>query len=132
MKHLSRLLIVAVLLTLSAQSRIFSQTLSLPGDGKDFWVGYMFPSFNKVANPGTEGFYAPYLLISTYTQNLVTISYFDKRTGVELIRGSYNIPARTGIQVPMEIESVKMGDTGDAPEFAACHVTAKRAINIEF
>lgn len=38
------------------------QSLALSSDGKDFWVGYMYPSYNKVANPSTGGFYGAYLL----------------------------------------------------------------------
>src|SRR2546421_11956981 len=100
MKHSYRLLIAVFLLALSAESGLFAQTLALPGDGKDFWVGYMYPSYNKVGNSSTAGFYGAYLLISSYTDNNVQISYFDKISGVESVGSTYFVAARTGIQVP--------------------------------
>jgi len=133
MKHKSRLLIIAILFLLSAQSTpLFSQNLSLPGDGKDFWVGYMYPSYNKVGNATTAGFYGAYLLISTYTNNNVTVNYFDHTSGAELLVGQYYIPARTGIQVPINIAQVIMPDAGDVALYTAIHVTALRAINVEY
>jgi len=133
MKHSSRLLIAALALLLTMQStRLFSQALSLPGDGKDFWVGFMYPSYNKVGSASTAGFYGAYLLISTYTQNRVTVSYFDKTTGSELQGGLYSIPPRTGIQVPIDVGNVISPDSGDVAYYGAIHVTADRAINVEF
>jgi hypothetical protein len=108
------------------------QTYSVPSDGKDFWVGYMSPSYNKVAAPATRGFYGAYLLISSYTNNSVTVSFFNRTTGVETPDGTYYVAARTAVQVPMPLAFVEMGDTGDVPEYAACHVSAKRPINVEF
>src|SRR5436305_8831851 len=92
----------------------------------------MYPSYNKVCNPGTEGFYGEYLLISSYTQNRITVSYFDRVTGVETPGTIFTLSARTGQQIQLSLDHVKMGDTGDRPEYAACHVTAQRAINVEF
>src|SRR5947209_16825120 len=122
----------AIVVLLLLVARAFSQPYGVQSDGKDFWVGYMFPSYNKVANPGTEGFYGAYLLISSYTQNRVTVSYFDRVTGVETPGMIFTLSARTGQQIQLSLDHVKMGDTGDRPEYAACHVTAQRAINVEF
>src|SRR5436190_21522114 len=83
MKYIKSL-IAALLLLLLAQTAVQSQTLSLPGDGKDFYVGYMLPSYNKVANSSTAGFYSASLLISTYTDNNVTVTYFDRKLGFEI------------------------------------------------
>src|ERR1044072_2364594 len=109
MKHLAGKFLIALLVLLSAQA-LYSQTLSLPGDGKDFWVGYMYPSYNKVANPTTEGFYGASLLISTYSDNQVQVWYFNRSTGVEIQAQQFSIPARTGKQVPIDLTSVKMDD----------------------
>src|SRR5690242_17755174 len=114
MKH-----IFTVLILLLLSVRAFSQALSVPSDGKDFWIGYMYPSYNKVANPTVEGFYGAYLLISAYTDAIVHVNYFDRTTGVEIPSGQYSMPERTGIQVPISLEYVKMQDTGDIPEYNA-------------
>lgn len=92
----------------------------------------MFPSYNKVAAPATLGFYSATILISSYSDNTVTVSFFNRTTGVEQIGSTYFVSARTAVQVPLPLAFVQMGDTGDVPEYAACHVTARRAINVEF
>ena len=132
MKHIWKPFIAALTLLLLAQTSLYSQTLALPGDGKDFFVGYMLPSYNKVGAPQTDGFYGAYVLISTYTDNHVTVSYFDKTTGVESPGARYFIPERTGIPVQLSIQNMLMADSGDVPEFGACHIKADRAINVEF
>jgi hypothetical protein len=106
--------------------------LEIPSDGKDFWVGYLTPSYNSVIPPATLGFYGAYLLISSYSDNNVTVSFFDRISGSEVVAGTYFVSARTAIQVPLQLPFVKMGDTGDVAEYAACHVSAKRPVNIEF
>ncbi len=132
MKHIWKSFIVALLIVVAAQTVVRSQSLSLPTDGKDFFVGFMYPSYNKVGNSSTDGFYGAYILVSSYTDNHVTVSYFDRQTGVEVQGRRYTIPARTGIQIQLDLSQVKMADSGDVPEFAACHVTADRAINVQF
>ncbi len=130
MKNLLKASLFALLLILIAGQA--SAQYSLSSDGKDFWVGYMYPSYNKVANASTDGFYGAYVLVSSYTDNFIQLSYFDKTSGVEMPAGRYKVLARTGIQIPLNIQAVKMNDTGEIPEFTACHVTADRPINIEY
>lgn len=112
--------------------RSYAQSLSLPADGKDFFVGYIYPSYNKVAHSSTGGFYGAYILVSSYSDNYITVSYFDRQTGVEVQGKRYVVPARTGIQIPLDLSQIKMADSGDVAEYGACHVTADRAVNVEF
>src|ERR1700720_1406529 len=101
MKKLLQFFFFSVLVLMTSES--FSQSFSLPADGKDFWVGYMNPSYNKVANATTLGYYGAYLLISSYSNNTITVSYFDRTTGVEFVSGIYKIPERSGIQIPLNL-----------------------------
>ncbi len=133
MKHIFRSLALALLLLVLAQTSVFSQqSYQLPADGKDFWVGYMYPSYNKVGNASTDGFYGAFVLVSSYTDNFIQLSYFDKQSGVEKPSGRYKILARTGIQIPLSIQEVRNQDSGDVAEFNACHITADHPINVEF
>jgi len=132
MKHIWKSLLLAFILVLSAQTAVQSQTYSLPGDGKDFFVGFVNPSYNKVAHPATVAFYGAYVLVSSYTDNHITISYFDKQSGVEMPGTRYYIPERTGIQIPLNTGFMLPNDTGDIAEFCSAHITADRPINVEF
>src|SRR5471030_1496848 len=89
----------AALFALPLQAQTSSGVSS---DGKDFYIGLMFPSYNKVAAPETEAFWGAFALISSYSDNIVQVSYFDPLTGKELAPQSYKIPARTGIQVQLD------------------------------
>src|SRR5258708_29091739 len=104
MKHIYKILAVALIMLLSAQTAVKSQTYSLPGDGKDFFIGFVNPSYNTVANSSVLAFFGAYALVSSYTDNHVTISYFDKQTGVEVMEARYSIPERTGIKLPLNMK----------------------------
>ena len=130
MKTLLRIFFVVIVAVMSGSS--YGQTLSLPGDGKDFYLGFILPSYNTVANANTGGFFGAYALISTYNDNHVTVSYFDKITGVETPGARYFIPARTGIPVQLSLQNMLMAESGDVAEYGACHISADRAVNVEF
>ncbi len=106
----------------------------LPVDGKDFYIGYVYPSFNK--NPdqsgrGVKGFFGVYALITSYETNQVTLSYFDNN-GIESQGSSYSIFAKSGIQVALQAGSMRMDEPGDIPQYRACHITAKKPVNVQY
>jgi hypothetical protein len=100
-------------------------------DGTDFYVGYVAPSYNKVANPATLGFYGAYVLLSSYSDNVVTISYFDITTGLEDPGSSVVIKARQGTSVPLNLGKMLL-DSANKAQYRACHITAKHPIHAEF
>ncbi|MFI5263814.1 MAG: IgGFc-binding protein [Candidatus Kapaibacterium sp.] len=131
MKRSFKVFLLSLFLVLFA-SQVSAQTYSLPGDGNDFWLGFVNPSYNKVASAATVAFYGAYALVSSYTDNHITVSYFDKQSGVEMPGQRFFIPERTGIQVPLDLTKMTPNDTGDIAEFCACHIIADRPINVEF
>jgi len=132
MKHSSKAFFLSLFLA-SFGSQVAAQTYPLSGDGRDFFIGFMFPSYNKVASPAVKVFYGAYALVSSYSDNNhITISYFDRQSGQEITDSRYTIPARIGIQIPLNIANMIMGDSGDVPEFCACHIGGERPINVEF
>jgi hypothetical protein len=125
MKHFIILLLL-VILPVAAFSQVNS-------DGKDFWIGYVPPSYTKVAAPPTSGFQSASLLISSYTDNIVSIYFFDRLTGLEQnVYPYYTVSARTAIQVSLPSYMVKPNDTGDVAEYIAVHVVSKKPIKVEF
>ncbi len=125
-------LLAAVLLT----SFTNSSRAQLNADGKDFYVGLLYPSFMNQQitffGRNVQGFYGAYLLISSYYDNLVTVSYFDD-AGNEAFRQSYKVAARRAITVPLDISHTKMADQkGEVVEYKACHIVGKSAINVQY
>jgi hypothetical protein len=55
MKKLSKAFLLSIFLVISA-CQVSAQTYSLPGDGKDFFIGFVNPSYNKVAHSAVVEF----------------------------------------------------------------------------
>jgi hypothetical protein len=128
MKKLLIFLLV-VLFSLPSHAQVTSSGVS--SDGRDFYVGFVNPSYNTVASPPVKAFFGAFVLVSSYTGSQVTVSYFDRKTGVEFTEGNFAIPGRTGIQIPLDLTHMFL-DTNDFLDFAACHVTATSPVNVEF
>ncbi len=105
-------------------------------EGKDFYIGYVYPSFNKVTSKivggNPAGFYNVYALISSFEgNNIVTVSYFDDN-GRETSMLRLSIGAHNAIQVSLNGALMKMDEPGDSPQYRACHITAKKPVSVEY
>ncbi len=135
MKHIV-LSLFLVLMSLSLLPDIVAAQ-GLPVDGKDFYIGYVYPSFNKAGNSSsgrnTAGFFAVYALISSYeADNKVTIAYFDPQSGQETTTSTVTVGARNAVQVQLNQIMMKMDEPGDIPQWRACHITAKKPVNVQY
>ncbi len=135
---MKRIAVSALLILLSfclLPELISAQQQGVPVDGKDFYIGFVYPSFNN--NPGQQGrdfhgFFGVYALVSSYEDNnIVKFAYFDAG-GNEVASVSKVIRARSAVQVPLDIASMKMSEPGDIPEYKACHITAKKPVNVQY
>jgi hypothetical protein len=131
MKKFYKTFLLSVIIVVSS-CQVSAQTYSQSGDGKDFFIGFVNPSYNKVAHPAVLAYYGAYVLVSSYEDNHITVSYFDKVIGAEILGTRYFIPRHDGIPVPLNLLQMTPNDTGDVPEFCSCHITAERPINVEF
>ncbi len=128
--------ILVLLVVLMALLPVKSNSQGLSSDGKDFYVGLLYPSFmNQQINyfgRNVQGFYGAYLLISSYSDNLVTISYFDS-LGNEVAVQKYKVSARRAITVPLDIARTKLKDQrGEVVEYKSCHISAQKNISVEY
>jgi hypothetical protein len=122
------------LLLLAAPAVSFSQ--GLVSDGRDFYVGMLYPSYNtqpiNFNGRNVLGFYGVYVLISSYSANQVTVGYFNPQTGVEDTKQVYTVGARVAIQVPLDLSRTKPTEPGEIVEYKSCHITAKHPINVQY
>ncbi|MDP4231511.1 MAG: hypothetical protein Q8916_14020, partial [Bacteroidota bacterium] len=110
-----------------------SQTSAgVSSDGRDFYLGYIQPSYATVANPYVLAYFGSYALVSSYTDNSITVSYFDDATGYEFPAASYVIAARTSVEVPLSTVQMTMSDPGDLPQYRACHIVSDHPVNVQF
>src|SRR5687768_13170910 len=90
----------------------------ISSEGKDFYLGFLSPSYNTVVHSTSAGFFRVYAYVSSYKNNVVTVSYFNKTTGKEEVSGHYNIQAGRAVQIQLDYHHMQMLDPGDiAGEF---------------
>src|SRR5438105_2978287 len=92
----------------------FAQGIS--SDGKDFYLGFVYPSYNKnpkISNDqvgGPSGFNVFVKITSYSDNNLVKVSYFDTITHSETTSGQYSLNAHQSIQVPLNWVNLQMSE----------------------
>lgn len=114
---------------------VFSSNIKAQGfstDGKDFYVGFLYPSFNRVIPAFSASFFRVYVIISSYQDNTAYVSYFNE-DGTEAAAQPYKIQARRSVQIPVSFYKLKMTDPGDLiKEYKSLHITSKRPVTVQF
>ena len=113
-----------------------AQQQGIPSDGKDFYIGYIFPSFNinppSSAGRNVAGFFNVLVLITSYEpNNIVKLSYFDAG-GKEVTSVSKLLGAKQAFIQTLDKSAMLMTYPGDKAEFKACHITAKKPVNVQY
>ncbi len=139
-KFLFRIIPTCLLLASCFFSPNFAKAQSASGvssDGRDFYIGFVYPSFNKAntssAGRNVAGFFSVHALISSYEgNNKVTIAYFDPQSGQETTTSTLTVGARNAVQVQLNLTMMKMDEPGDIPQYRACHITSQNPVNIQY
>ena len=113
-----------------------SVTSGINSDGRDFYIGYVYPSYNinppSSSGRNVAGFFNVLVLITCYDTNaIVKLSYFDS-TGKETVAVSKLLYAHQGFSVALDQKAMLMSEPGDKSEFKACHITSTKAINVQY
>ncbi len=105
----------------------------ITSEGRDFYLGFLNPSYNTIVAPLSAGFFRVYAYVSSYQNNVVTFSYFNQQTGKEEVSGSYQIQAGRTVQILLDFPRMQMTEPGDvAGEFRSCRVTAQKPVTVQF
>lgn len=121
-----------LLMTLAFSVPQFASAQGTPSEGKDYYLGFLYPSFNRVVPAFSAGFFRIYALISSFQDNTAYVSYFNE-DGTETAAQPYKIQARKAIQIPLSVPNMRMTDPGDQiKEYKALHITAKKPVNVQF
>src|SRR5688572_13270653 len=124
-----RTFLSCILLTISSLS-LHAQ--GIPSEGKDFYLGYLHPSFNDVVPAYTAGYFRVFAYVSSFQDNVVSVSYFDPVSKLEQFPNNYSIKARQTTQIALDRTRMMMTNPGDIDgEFKACHITSKKPINVQ-
>jgi len=117
--------------------RSSAQQQGIPSEGKEFYIGYVWPSFNKNPNNSAgrnvSGFFSVEALISSFEDNnIVKISYFDPVTGAEIPSITKIVTAHNAVEVPLNQYAMKCDEPGEKAQYRACHITSKKPINVQY
>lgn len=129
MKHRVIIAVIAALLLLFTPT---SHAQGISTDGKDFYIGFVNPSFNRVVPPSTANFFRVYLIVGSYQDNTISVSYFTN-DGTEDTVMKYKVQKRKSIQIQLDLTRIRMTDPGDMlKEYRSVHVTAQSPISVQF
>jgi hypothetical protein len=111
--------------------------VSIYSDGKDFYIGWLYPSFNSqdvsvLGDENPQPFFTAYVVVSSLVDNQFNISYFDEATGSVSSIQSYQVAKRRSIIVPIDRTRMRMTDPGEKAEYKSMHITSKKPISVQF
>ncbi len=104
---------------------------SLSNEGREFYLGLLYPTFNNVVQNQTAPYYKVFVLITTYYDNTVNVSYFDG-SGNEQFPKMSKIPARGTLQIPLDIAGMRMDSFPEIPMPRSCHITSKYPVSVQY
>src|SRR5688500_8747392 len=96
-------------------SGVLAQDRGFRSEGREFYLGMLWPTF---INPWTAHTPLPhfqYAVISSYDDNVVTVSFFEKGTNKE-VTSTFTIPAGTSKDVLLDKSLMRPDSLGDKPE----------------
>jgi hypothetical protein len=126
---------VAVLcVCISVTSQVRSQISSA---GRDFYFCYVPNTFTCTAD---LPYRSAFMLVSSFYDCNVTISYFDHVTGKEVQNASKHVQAKQKLQVPVDLSFVQNNDAngqrlnpnGEVAEYTAIHVHADHPVTVHY
>lgn len=127
---MKRLLIILFLLT--STSPLFSQVQGLSNEGREFFLGMIYPSYytNDFIN-NVSTYLKAYSFITSYYDNDIFVAYYDE-AGVEGGQ-SYHIAAKSSIRIQLDIQKMRIDSShsGQAVN-KSCHITSRLPITVQY
>jgi plastocyanin len=100
-------------------------------DGREFYLGLLFPSYNNVEPSIYYQYFRVSALVSTHYANEISVSYFEP-SGKEGAEIKYQILAGASIALPLDVSSMKMDTASDVPAYRSCHIKSLYPISVMY
>jgi len=107
------------------------QKFGISNDGREFYLGMLFPSYYNVQPAADLKFFSVSAVISSYYETDITVSYFDA-SGIETPPQKNHVLAGHSYSLPLDIYSMKMDTASDAPAYKACHIKSTYPISVMY
>lgn len=123
-------LFIAIFALLSASA---THAQGIPAEGRDFYLGYLTPSFNRVVPDHTKKFFGIFAFVSAYQDTKVFVSYFDSVSGKESLPTEYFLKALGTVEILLDTNRMKMTDPGDLfAEYRSVHITSEHPVSVMY
>src|SRR5439155_14977720 len=136
--HIRKLLGLALLL-ISVMPRLASGQVNrgIPSDGRDFYLTYVGNTYTCSTD---LAYRSAFILVCSYYDCNVTISYFDHDKGTEIKNAAKHVLAKQKLQVPIDLSMAINHDpnnagalanpNGEVAEYTAIHIHADHPISV--
>lgn len=121
--------ILALLLFIPFAS--FAQDRGFYSEGREFFLGHLYPSFADASLSGQGGikFYA---VISSDQETRISLSYYDA-SGKEVEAITAKLSPSISNQFELALSEMKSErPDGDAAEYKACHITSDKPVTVSY
>jgi hypothetical protein len=127
MKHKAIFVVFLIFICTSLRSQ------GIPAEGRDFYLGYLTPSFNRVVPEHTKKFFGIFAIVSAYQDTKVFVSYFDSVSGKESLPTEHFVKAKQTVEIPLDTNRMRMKDPGDQyVEYRSVHITSEHPISVMY
>jgi plastocyanin len=112
---------------------VFKSHGSITNEGREFYIGMIYPTYNNIVPKSLANRYVTNLLITTYYDNTVYISYFDDN-GKETTPTKKTIAARHVLTYPISSADFPkiLDTTAEVPAFKSCHIVSQYPVTVQY
>jgi len=107
------------------------QRFGLTNEGREFYLGMLYPSYNNVEIPQLLPFFNVYGVITTHYATDVFISYFDA-SGKENVMPKISLLADQSYSLHLDVSSMQMDTASDLPAYRACHIKSTYPVTVYY
>lgn len=110
---------------------VFKSHGSITNEGREFYLGCLYPTYNNVATSNQVANFHIYALITTYYDNEIFYTYYDQN-GQLLTPTRKLVSAKQRLQIKLDLGSMRADSFPEAQVYKACHITSKYPISVQY
>lgn len=107
---------------------VFAQR-GIRNEGREFYLGILTPG-DVTQVPNAANLYRVFVVVHAVSGANVSFSYFDQYGNEDILK-TVHIPPKQSTQVQLVTNRMRMRDTGEVPEYKACHVVSDAPISVQ-
>jgi plastocyanin len=105
---------------------------SLTNEGREFFLGMMYPSYNTVAVTSVkQRYFHVDALITTYYDNVIHVGYFNG-SGTEVNTSDHILQAKHALDLGLDDQALQSDTNSEIPQYKSLHITSKYPISVHY